>query len=142
MSSRDLNDLRDDVRFAALAHTDNCHREGVDLLIYCTLRPNEEQATLYAQGRTALGKIVTNARPGQSAHNPQEDGKALAYDCVPLRQGKPVWGTSSKEDSALWGIVGRCGEAAGLSWSGRWSGSLREIAHFQATYFQPNNAGQ
>ena len=129
--SADLTLLRDSVRFAALAHIDNCHREGVELLIYCTLRTNEAQAKLYAQGRTAPGKIVTNARPGQSAHNPMADGKAMAYDCVPLRYGKPVWETSSKEDSALWAIVGRCGEAAGLSWSGRWTGKLKEMAHFQ-----------
>lgn len=137
MSSRKLEDLRDDVRFMALAHIDNCHRESVDLLIYCTLRSNEEQNKLYAQGRTEGGKIVTNARAGQSAHNPGKDGKAVAYDCVPLRFGKPVWGSSSKEDTALWAIVGRCGEATGLQWSGRWTGKLREMEHFQAEYFQP-----
>lgn len=37
----------------------------------CTHRDNTEQAELYAQGRTTgkLGKIVTNAKPGQSPHN-------------------------------------------------------------------------
>ena len=137
VSSRDLNDLRDDVRFMALAHIDCCKRESVDLLIYCTLRGNEEQAQLYAQGRTAPGKIVTNARPGQSAHNPQKDGKAAAYDCVPLRNGKPVWSASSKEDVALWAIVVRCGESAGLEASARWTGKLKEQAHFQLKGWKP-----
>lgn len=136
MSSRDLNDLRDDVHFKALAHIDCCKREGVDLLIYCTLRSNEEQDELYAIGRTKPGRIVTNARRGQSAHNPQKDGKAVGYDCCPLRNGKPIWGASSKEDAAIWAIVGRCGETVGLVWSGRWTGKLKEMAHFQADYFQ------
>lgn len=131
VSSRDINDLRDDVRFMALAHIDCCKREAVDLLIYCTLRSNEEQAQLYSQGRGTPGKIVTNARPGQSAHNPQKDGKAVAYDCVPLRNGKPVWSASSKEDAALWSIVVRCGETVGLEASARWAGKLKEQAHFQ-----------
>lgn len=32
-------------------------------------RSMRDQEKLYAQGRTAPGPIVTNARPGQSAHN-------------------------------------------------------------------------
>lgn len=32
-------------------------------------RSMEEQERLYAQGRTKPGAIVTNAKPGQSAHN-------------------------------------------------------------------------
>ena len=115
----------------ARAHQQACRDEGIELLIYCTDRPNEVQAKLYAQGRTTPGKIVTNARPGQSAHNPDKLGFAHAYDCVPLRFGKPVWTTASKEDSALWARVGSLGEAAGLVWSGRWTGKLKEMAHFQ-----------
>ena len=40
--------------------------------------------------------------------------------------GKPMWDSKN----AAWAIVGACGEEAGLSWSGRWRGSLREAAHF------------
>lgn len=35
----------------------------------CTHRTNEEQAALYAIGRTVQGKKVTNAKAGQSKHN-------------------------------------------------------------------------
>lgn len=131
MSSRDLDDLNDDTRFLALAFSDACHREGVDVLIYCTLRSNDEQAKLYAKGRTEPGKIVTNARPGESAHNPDLSGKSSAFDCCPLLHGKPVWGSSTKEDAALWSKMGSIGESVGLVWSGRWQGKLREMAHFQ-----------
>jgi peptidoglycan L-alanyl-D-glutamate endopeptidase CwlK len=35
----------------------------------CVHRSNDEQSALYAQGRTTKGKIVTNAKAGQSKHN-------------------------------------------------------------------------
>lgn len=38
-------------------------------ILTCTHRSNEEQNDLYAQGRTKPGKIVTNAKAGQSPHN-------------------------------------------------------------------------
>lgn len=37
--------------------------------ITCTYRSNDEQNDLYALGRTKKGKIVTNAKAGQSKHN-------------------------------------------------------------------------
>lgn len=49
-------------------------------LIYCGRRTMEEQAELYAKGRTKAGKIVTKAKPGQSYHN-----YGLAFDWVPLK---------------------------------------------------------
>lgn len=44
-------------------------RAGVAVFPTSTYRDNEKQAALYAQGRTAPGKRVTNAKPGQSEHN-------------------------------------------------------------------------
>ena len=44
-------------------------RAGVAVFATSTYRDNEKQAALYAQGRTAPGKRVTNAKPGQSEHN-------------------------------------------------------------------------
>lgn len=127
MSSRSIDDLDENTRRMAISHKQLCAAEGVELLIYCTLRSNEEQDALYAIGRSLSGKIVTNARAGQSAHNPDKFGYAHAYDCCPMIAGKCMW--DSKHPS--WAIVGRCGEEAGLVWSGRWTGKLRETAHFQ-----------
>ena len=131
MSSRDLHDLRDDVHSMAVSHKQLCKAAGIDLLIYCTKRENEEQDLLYAIGRTVKGVIVTNARAGESLHNPDKNGKSRAYDCCPLRFGKPVWTSKSKEDAALWAQVGAIGESVGLSWAGRWTGKIKEKAHFQ-----------
>lgn len=103
--------------------------EGIDLLVTCTWRSAEEQARLYAQGRTAPGRIVTRAKPGQSMHNVMLRGgqpASLAVDVVPLRFGKPIWDARD----ALWQEVGDLGQAAGLEWAGRWK-RFREFPHFQ-----------
>ena len=126
MASRDLNDLHPTVAAKARAHIAACAAEGIDLLVTCTYRDPAEQARLYAQGRTTPGKIVTNARPGQSFHEYR-----VAYDFVPMRAGKPVWGTSG-EDGKLWQRVGELAEAQGLEWAGRWP-RFKEMAHAQFT---------
>lgn len=126
MASRSLDDLAAPVRAGAVAMLAKCRAEGIDLLIYCTLRSNSEQAALYAQGRTKPGVVVTNARPGQSMHNPDKTGKSRAFDAVPLVNGKAAW-----DNAALVEKVGLIGEACGLDWAGRWRGPLRERVHFQ-----------
>jgi peptidoglycan L-alanyl-D-glutamate endopeptidase CwlK len=103
-----------------------CTAEGIDVLITCTYRSAQEQDELYAQGRTKPGRIVTKARGGQSYHQYR-----VAYDVVPLRNGKPVWGTRDA-DGALWQRVGELGEKAGLEWAGRWV-RMKEFPHFQYT---------
>lgn len=127
MSSRSLEDLNQAMKQRAIIHQQLCAANGIELLIYCTLRSNEEQDALYAIGRTKSGRIVTNARAGESAHNPNKSGKASAYDCCPMLAGKPMWDANHPS----WRIVGACGEEAGLLWAGRWTGKLRESAHFQ-----------
>lgn len=123
ITSRSLDDLHPTVKSMAIAHKAACADIGIDLLIYCTYRDEEAQNELYAQGRTKKGRIITNTRGGDSLHNYK-----LAYDCVPLVQGKPQW-----DDPILQTLVGKCGESVGLTWSGRWSGKLKETAHFQYT---------
>ena len=108
------------------SHQDICRAAGIDLLITCTYRDGEAQEALYAIGRTLPGKIVTRARAGQSIHQYR-----LAYDCVPLRFGKPVWGTKVA-DGLLWHRVGEIGRACGLEWAGDWE-TFKEFPHFQFT---------
>lgn len=129
MASRDLKDLSPKMQALAAAHMAACAAQGIDLLIYCTYRSSVEQDTAYACGRTTTGAIITNCRGGQSKHNrttAQGKPAADAYDCVPLLQGKPQW-----TDNKLYTRVGALGEGVGLVWSGRWSGKLRETAHFE-----------
>jgi peptidoglycan L-alanyl-D-glutamate endopeptidase CwlK len=99
---------------------------GIEILVTCTYRSPVDQDKLYAQGRTAPGRIVTNARAWQSLHQ-----YGVAFDVVPMREGKPVWGTTGA-DGELWQRVGIAGEASGLEWAGRWK-RFREFPHFQYT---------
>lgn len=123
INSRSLEDLHPAVRRRVEALLKAAKGEGIDLLVTSTYRDLESQAALYAQGRTAPGKIVTNAKPGQSWHNHR-----CAVDVVPLRAGKPVW----SDKDPVWQRVGELGEQAGLEWAGRWT-RFREFPHFQYT---------
>lgn len=121
MASRSIDDLTPRMREMAVKFLDGCLAAGIDVLIYCTYRSPEEQDELYTHGRTKPGPLVTNARAGQSKHNSRQ-----AFDCVPLLNGKPQW-----SDAATYLKMGLIGEAVGLTWAGRWTGRLRETAHFQ-----------
>ena len=68
------------------------------------LRTIQEQNDLYAQGRTKLGSIVTNAKGGQSWHN-----YGMAVDIAFINSNGSIDFNVSKE-------VGRLGESFGLEW--------------------------
>lgn len=147
MASRKLSDLTPLMQSKAARFKRDCAAAGVDVLIYCTLRTEQEQDALYMQGRNALAVVnasfksvglapisekqncrpCTWARGGQSAH---QYGKA--FDCVPLQAGKPVWDSSS----ILWQIIGSIGLKCGLSWGGTWSAGKREYPHFEDVDFK------
>lgn len=124
--SRSLDDLAQPVRTAAQGLLSMAAMQGLELMIYCTSRTLAAQAALYASGRTVKGQILTQARPGLSLHNPDENGKAWAFDCVPMLAGKPLW-----NDQRALLKMGLLGEAQGLDWAGRWRGKFTECAHFQ-----------
>lgn len=143
LSSRKVDDLLLPAKLRALHWLWLCAAAtGIDVLVVSTLRDAEAQNLLYAQGRTRAqldragltgvdprpGLIVTNARGGESIHN-----YGLAWDAVPLRNGKPIWQDVAAPDRAVWMALGRIAEACGISWSGRWTGKLRELGHFQFT---------
>ena len=126
INSRSLNDLHPKVKPMVEEFIQKCADNGIDLLVTSTYRDHESQNALYAQGRTIPGKKVTNAKGGQSWHNWR-----VAVDIVPMRNGKPVWGTTGP-DGELWNKVGEIGESVGLEWAGRWK-TFKEYAHFQYT---------
>ena len=69
INSRSLNELVPIVKQKVEEFIALCDDEGIDLLVTSTYRDNESQAALYAQGRTAMGRIITNANAGDSFHN-------------------------------------------------------------------------
>lgn len=121
MASKSLSDLMPKVQLLAEQFVETCAQNGIDILIYCTLRSYAEQDELYKKGRSLPGKIVTNARGGQSWHN-----FGCAFDWVPMIAGKPQW-----DNSVLYAKAGLIAEGLGLEWAGRWTGKLKETAHCQ-----------
>lgn len=122
INSRSLEYLLPVVRTRAEHLIKACALENIDIIITSTFRDHASQQALYNQGRSAAGKIVTNAKPGYSFHNWQ-----CAFDVVPIILGKAVW-----NNGALWLEIGEIGEACGLEWAGRWK-TFKESAHFQYT---------
>ncbi len=122
INSRDLADLIPQAAAKCSAFITACKAQGIDVLITSTYRDHESQDALYAQGRTALGHVVTNAKGGQSFHNYR-----CAFDFVPLTGGKPAW-----DDVATISKCGAIAESVGLEWAGRWT-SFKELLHCQFT---------
>ena len=123
INSRKVFDLHPKVATMAMMFIAECKAEGIDLVITSTFRDNESQDALYAQGRTAPGRIVTKAKGGQSYHNYR-----VAFDVVPLLNGKPIW----NDKDPVWQVIGKIGKACGLEWAGDWK-TFKEFPHFQYT---------
>lgn len=108
---------------------DQAKQAGILLTVTSTLRSMKTQAALYAQGRTAPGRIVTNARPGYSYHN-----FGLAIDVVPAELlALPRWGDTPRHQARtkdLWNRVGAIGKTIGFRWGGEFR-TLPDRPHFE-----------
>jgi peptidoglycan L-alanyl-D-glutamate endopeptidase CwlK len=125
MPSRDVNALVPEVAAKVRAWVAACAARGVEVLVYCTYRSADEQAELYARGRTKPGRRVTNAPAWSSWHNHRR-----AADAVPLRSGKPLWRYDA--DDVEWQVYAEEAKRAGLEWAGTWK-KFREFDHVQDT---------
>lgn len=102
-----------------------------------TLRTFAEQDALYAQGRTAKGAKVTNAKGGQSYHN-----YGLACDIVLIKDnnGDGMFETASWEttidfdgdNKADWMEVKDIFTKYGWAWGGDWK--FTDKPHFEKTF--------
>jgi hypothetical protein len=92
---------------------------GYEVVITEGYRSPERQNELYAQGRTAPGPRVTNARAGQSNHQ-----SAKAFDFTILKNGKEV------TDERVWRQVASIGKRLGFEWGGDWK-SFKDLNHLQ-----------
>ena len=93
-----------------------------------SVRTTAQQQALYAQGRTAPGKIVTNADGviHRSNHQVHADGFGHAVDVAFLdEQGQPTW-----SDSSPWNLLGEMATALGLTWGGHWK-TLKDYPHLE-----------
>lgn len=125
MPSRQITDLCEQlqpiaVQFLALCNGNELIKKaGFEVFISCTYRSKAEQDKVYAQGRTAPGKVVTQARGGQSPHNCTEGQKpaARAFDVAVRYMGSNnlLWDAQSP----VWRRLVAIGDGLGLENGGR-----------------------
>lgn len=118
VNSRNLADLRADVRTNVEKLLALCEQQGLRVLITQTVRDNEYQAYLYEQGRTRPGSVITNSRT-TTFH-----GKGLAVDFCENVKGHEY------DDAAFFRKVATIAKTIGFSWGGDWK-SFVDKPHLQ-----------
>lgn len=120
LNSRDINRLRPDVAANCRKWLDLCKANGLNVLVTQTVRDKEYQESLYAQGRTKPGSIVTNGKvPTFHA-----DTAGLAFDFC-----KNVTG-HEYDDNAFFHKAAALAKGMGFSWGGDWK-SFVDMPHIQ-----------
>lgn len=123
-----------------------------------TLRSMDRQATLYAQGRTKPGKIVTWAKPGQSMHHygcaidscfsgydPEFVAKMRGVDPAGadiyekyLNGSDPYLEDLQRKSPpravVIWKAFGDMCQKFGLTWGGSWPEDKQDSPHAQLAY--------
>ncbi len=95
---------------------------GAPIFVVEGVRTAARQQELYAQGRTAPGKIVTQVDGVhvKSKHQPKEDGFGYAVDFAfvddPATPNDETWDLKMP-----WRLAGEMAEYLGLVWGGRWT---------------------
>lgn len=99
-----------------------CKKQGLIIKIGECYRTVAEQDTLYAQGRTTPGSIITNAR-GSSYSSHHQWGTAFDFF---RNDGTGAYNESGK----FFERVGAIGVSLGLEWGGNWKSPV-DKPHFQ-----------
>jgi len=121
-SNERIGKLHPAIRDDALALINAVEAElGIRLRVTQGLRSFAEQDELFAQGRTKPGKVVTNARGGESYHN-----YGLAIDVCEIRGSEAIWDCD-------WAGISAVAKARGWEWGGDWQ-SFKDRPHFQKVF--------
>lgn len=118
-----LNELHPLIRQSAIDAYNEAVKStpvGVHPFITQTYRSFAESDTLYAQGRTTPGEIVTNSKAGQSYHN-----YALALDFNLQINGKDSWNVDDN-----WMKVVNIFKKFGFQWGGDWN-NFKDYPHLE-----------
>jgi len=127
---RGLEYLHPKAREKAEALQALCKKRGLALLITETFRSKAEQDELYAQGRTAPGKIVTNVRYPNSAHC-----WGVAFDFCRNVKGREF----DDSDGFFKKVADLAKTLGGITWGGDWK-SIVDKPHLELTEFLPNSS--
>jgi peptidoglycan L-alanyl-D-glutamate endopeptidase CwlK len=105
-------------------------KEGLDYKAISGLRSWEDQAVLYAKGRTSPGPIVTNAKPGSSMHN-----FGLAIDCGVFK-GNVYMDDSTPADQKVADLMHKHVSTLCAKHNLRWGGNFKKL--YDAPHFEYN----
>lgn len=125
--SRDIGLLHPELQIIANELVRRCALNGLDVLITQTLRTEQEQNALYAQGRSEEGKIVTNLKYPDSAHC-----WGVAFDFCRNEGGREY-----DDSDGFFKSVAAIAKPMGLSWGGDWS-KFPDKPHLELTRFMPD----
>lgn len=120
LNSRDISKLRSDVAANCRKWQEKCKAAGLNVLVTQTVRDAEYQASLYAQGRTKPGSIVTNSKK-PTFH---WDKAGLAFDFCKNVKGHEY------DDADFFKRCGVIAKEIGFSWGGDWK-SFPDRPHIQ-----------
>jgi len=121
MPSRKVEDLVPELQKLYNKFHSAMVRAGLDFIVTCTYRSQEEQNILYAQGRTTKGPKVTWTL--QSKHTDRK-----AFDIAILLMGKITWSLEYYDQA------GSIGESVGLKWGGSFTNKDRSHFELQGEY--------
>lgn len=95
IDSRNIEDLVPEAQKKCKEFVQLCLEAGIKTQVIQTLRDSEYQNSLYNQGRTKPGKIVTKC-DGYKLKSKHQEGKA--FDIVPIDNatGKALWNDQVK----------------------------------------------
>ena len=120
LNSRDVSLLRADVAKNCRTWQGLCKDAGLDVLITCTVRDEEYQAHLYAQGRTREGAVVTNS----AVPTFHKAGVGLAFDFCKNIKGHEY------DDASFFERAAEIAKRMGFTWGGDWR-SFSDKPHIQ-----------
>ena len=120
LNSRDIDLLRPDVAANCRKWVERCKAAGLNVLVTQTVRDKEYQESLYTQGRTKPGNIVTNGRT-PTFH---ADTAGLAFDFCKNVKGHEY------DDAAFFRKAANIAKEMGFSWGGDWK-SFVDMPHIQ-----------
>ncbi len=125
--SRDISLLYPELRDICREFISRCAARGLKVGISQTYRTRSEQDSLYAQGRTAPGNIVTKAKYPLSPHN-----WGLAFD-IYRNDGVGAY----YNGDGWFERCGAVGRGLGLTWGGDFK-SFKDRPHFELKRLLPD----
>jgi hypothetical protein len=112
-----LDGLKPDAAELALKLINEAKKIGIEVRLISGYLSLKEQNTMYEQGRTTPGPLITRARV--SSHN-----TGLAFDVAVVKDGKVIFSGPDFQ------ILGGLGETLGLVWGGRFE-RRKDPPHFE-----------